>query len=158
VKQGRGDSTTGDGDRTQGSKQGGPANKRPSDPGGQGQGSPTAGGKKRSGAFNESQKSIGHTEEWWIKTLTKGGDLSTSDARDMVQSWESEYKKSGTIYFPTTAEEDDSAPGLADTVRRKKARLKTKYVIRREGLPDMEITKSEEDDEEPAQDRFNQNG
>ncbi len=158
VKQGRGDSTTGDGDRTQGTKQGGPHNKRPSDPGGQGQGSPTAGGKKRSGAFNESQKSIGHTEDWWIKTLTKGGDLTTSDARDMIQTWESEYKKSGTIYFPTTAEEDDSAPGLADTVRRKKARLKTKYVIRREGLPDMEITKSEEDDEEPAQDRFNQNG
>ena len=37
-KQGRGASTTGNGERTAGSKQGGPMNKRPSDPGGQGQG------------------------------------------------------------------------------------------------------------------------
>lgn len=145
AKQGRGDSTTGDKERNAGSKQGGPSNKRPSDPGGQGQGSPVAGGK-RSGAFNQSQKSIGHTEEFWVNKMTKDGDMTEDEARNIIKTWEKEYKKSGTIYFPTIVEEDELAPGLADTVQRKKNRMKTKYVIRREGLPDMEITKSEEDE------------
>jgi transposase-like protein len=152
VKQGRGDSTTGNGERNAGTKQGGPSNKRPSDPGGSGQGSPTAGGKKRSGAFNDSQKSIGHTMSFWIRKLAKDGDMTEDEAHNIVKSWESEYKKSGTIYFPTTAEEDEPAPGVADTVRRKKSRLKTKYVIRREGLPDMEITKTDDEDDEPGVD------
>jgi len=143
-KQGRGASTTGNGERTQGAKQGGPMNKRPSDPGGSGQGSPTAGGKKRSGAFNDSQKSIGHTEEFWVRKMTKDGDMSIDEAHNIVKTWQKEYKKSGTIYFPTTAEEEETPEGFAETVRRKKAKLKTKYVIRREGLPDMEVIKSEE--------------
>jgi len=146
-KQGRGASTTGNGERTQGAKQGGPMNKRPSDPGGSGQGSPTAGGKKRSGAFNDSQKSIGHTEEFWVRKMTKEGDMTEDEARNIVKSWEKEYKKSGTIYFPTIADDEEKAPdGLADTVRRKKSKGKVKYVIRREGLPDMEIVKSEEEE------------
>jgi len=144
-KQGRGNSTTGNGERNAGTKQGGPANKRPSDPGGSGQGSPTAGGKKRSGAFNDSQKSVGHTREYWVNKITKSSGVSDVEANVMVDTWESEFKKSGTIYFPMVVdEEDEKAPGLAQTVRRKKS--KTKYVIRREGLPDMEITKSEEED------------
>ena len=150
-KQGRGNSTTGNGERTQGAKQGGPMNKRPSDPGGSGQGSPTAGGKKRSGAFNDSQKSIGHTEEFWVRKMTKDDDMTVDEARNIVKTWEKEYKKSGTIYFPTTAEEEETPEGFADTIRRKKSRTKTKYTIRREGLPDMEVTKSEEEEEKPKE-------
>ena len=136
-KQGRGNSTTGNGERTAGSKQGGPMNKRPSDPGGQGQGSPTAGGKQRSGAFNSSQKSIGHTEEFWIRKITKDMNISDDEARNIVKTWEKEYKKSGTIYFPTIVEEDELAPGLAETVQRKKKTDKVKYSMRQEGMPDM---------------------
>jgi len=134
-KSGRGDSTTGDKERTAGSKQGGPMNKRPSDPGGQGQGSPVAGGK-RSGPFNESQKSIGHTRDYWIRKIVKNSNISESEANVMVSSWVSEYKKSGTIYFPTTTEDDDKSDGLVETVRRKKAIGKVEYIVRKEGLPE----------------------
>ena len=126
-KQGRGASTTGNGERTQGAKQGGPMNKRPSDSGGQGQGSPTAGGKKRSGAFNDSQKSIGHTREFWVNQITKSNKIDDTQANMMIDTWESEFKKSGTIYFPVTAEDDEQSEGLANTVRRKKE-PKTKYM------------------------------
>jgi hypothetical protein len=134
-KSGRGDSTTGDKERTAGSKQGGPMNNRPSDPGGQGQGSPVAGGK-RSGPFNESQKSIGHTRDYWIRKIVKNSNISESEANVMVSSWVSEYKKSGTIYFPTTTEDDDKSDGLVETVRRKKAIGKVEYIVRKEGLPE----------------------
>lgn len=143
VKQGRGDSTTGDKERTQGTKQGGPHNKRPSDPGGAGQGSPTAGGK-RSGAFNASQKSIGHTEDFWVNKMTKDGDMTEDEARNIIKSWEKEYKKSGTIYFPTIVEEDELAPGLADTIRRQKARKKTKYIIRRNTNNELEMEENDD--------------
>ena len=157
-KQGRGASTTGNGERTAGSKQGGPMNTRPSDPGGQGQGSPTAGGKQRSGAFNASQKSIGHTEEFWVRKMTKETDLSVDQARNIVKTWEKQYKKSGTIYFPTTVEEDELSPGLAETVQRKKKSGIVKYIMRKEGMPDMspqieeEVIKSKDDDEEQDDD------
>ncbi len=109
-------------------------NKRPSDPGGQGQGSPTAGGKQRSGAFNASQKSIGHTEEFWVRKITKDMDLSDDEARNIVKTWEKEYKKSGTIYYPTIVEEDELSPGLAETVQRKKRASKMKYAPRSEDM------------------------
>jgi hypothetical protein len=143
-KQGRGASTTGNGERTQGAKQGGPMNKRPSDPGGQGQGSPTAGGKKRSGAFNDSQKSIGHTEEFWIRKMTKEEDMTEDEAKLIVKTWDSEYKKSGVVYYPTIADEENTSAGLANTIRRQKGR--THYVPREEGLPDTNITKQDEED------------
>ena len=141
-KQGRGASTTGNGERTQGSKQGGPMNKRPSDPGGQGQGSPTAGGKKRSGAFNDSQKDIGHTRQFWVNQITKGTDIDETQANVMIDTWTSEYKKSGTIYFARTEENDEQAPGLVQNIRRKK-RGKVKYIIRRNKDNELEIERDE---------------
>jgi DNA-directed RNA polymerase subunit RPC12/RpoP len=139
VKQGRGASTTGNGERTQGAKQGGPMNKRPSDPGGAGQGSPTAGGKKRSGAFNSSQKSVGHTMPYWIRTLTKSGDMSEDEAVNIVKSWEYEVKKNGTVYYPTTQEVPIKG---VETVRKRKA--KTKYIMRRNSNDDIEMVREDE--------------
>jgi len=56
------------------------------------------------------------------------------------------------IYYPTIEKSEELRPGEVDTIRKKKSRLKTKYVIRREGLPDMEITKTEDEDKsEPPQ-------
>ncbi len=141
-KQGRGASTTGDSERTAGKKQGGPMNKRPSDKGGMGQGSPTAGGKKRSGAFNQSQKSIGHTREFWVNQIVKGTEISETNANIMIDTWNSEYKKSGTVYFPTIVDEDEDAPGVVQTVRRKKRKIK--YIIRRNSNLEYEIEKQQE--------------
>ena len=154
VKSGRGPSATGNKERTQGSKQGSPMNRRPSDAGSVGQGHPSPGGK-RSGAFNASNKSdrgIGHTEEFWIKKMTKDDDMTEDQARMIIKTWEKEYKKTGMIYYPTIEKSEELRPGEVDTIRKKKSRLKTKYVIRREGLPDMEITKTEDEDKsEPPQ-------
>jgi transposase-like protein len=143
-KQGRGASTTGNGERTQGAKQGGPMNKRPSDPGGAGQGSPTAGGKKRSGAFNDSQKSIGHTQDFWVRKMTKDENMTDDEARKIIKTWESEYKRSGVVYFPTIAGNESTSAGLANTVRRQKGRIQ--YVAREEGLPDGLINKAEDEE------------
>jgi|TARA_R110002033_G_scaffold87658_1_gene137787 transposase-like protein len=143
-KQGRGASTTGNGERTQGAKQGGPMNKRPSDPGGSGQGSPTAGGKKRSGAFNDSQKSIGHTQDFWVRKMTKDENMTDDEARKIIKTWESEYKRSGVVYFPTIAGNESTSAGLANTVRRQKGRIQ--YVAREEGLPDGLINKAEDEE------------
>ena len=141
-KSGRGDSATGDKERTSGSKQGSPMNKRPSDAGSVGQGHPSPGGK-RSGAFNASNKAIGHTQEYWLKKMEK--DMSADQAMMILKTWESEYKKTGMIYYPTIEKQEELKPGQVETVQKKKNRLKTKYIIRREGLPDMEIEKSEEE-------------
>jgi hypothetical protein len=146
-KSGRGDSTTGDKERTAGSKQGGPMSKRPSDPGGAGQGSPTAGGK-RSGPFNESQKAdIGHTKEYWVRKIVKSNNVNETEATNIISTWESEFKKSGTIYFPITAEDDDQSDGLVETVRRKKAIGKVTYLIRKEILDDISSDNISLDDE-----------
>ncbi len=150
-KQGRGASTTGDNERTAGKKQGGPMNKRPSDKGGMGQGSPTAGGKKRSGAFNESQKSIGHTREFWVNQIVKGTEISETHANIMIDTWVSEYKKSGTVYFPTIVDEDEDAPGVVQTVRRRK-KAKIKYIIRRNSNNELEMQEKEDKSSEGDED------
>ena len=62
----------------------------------------------------------------------------------LVKTWDSEYKKSGVVYYPTIADEENTSAGLANTIRRQKGR--THYVPREEGLPDTNITKQDEED------------
>jgi len=124
VGMGRGDSLTGSKETTP-QRGGAPFNQRPSDEGGTAQGHPSPGGKKNS--FNISNKEAPHTREFWINKLTKDG-TEIDMAVEIVDSWETTKRKSGTLYFPTTADVEPEDP----PVGRKPTNLKKIYIKREE--------------------------
>ena len=124
---GRGDSATGDSELLSGAKQGAPFNMRPGDPGAAGQGHPSPGGD-RSGPFNQSQKSVPHTEAFWLRKMTKEG-LSEEESRDIIKTWRSERKKGSGLVYYAEIQNEQVKPGQANTIRKQKS--KPKYVKRK---------------------------
>ena len=74
--------------------------------------------------------------------MTKEEDMTEDEAKSIVKTWDSEYKKSGVVYYPTIADEESTSAGLANTIRRQKG--KTHYIPREEALYD--ITKQDEEE------------
>lgn len=136
--QGRGDSATGEKGRV-GNEQGSPMKQRPSDEGGQSQGSPTPGGKKGE-KFSVSNK--GHTLEFWIKKFEENG-FSTDEVVEIVKNWYSEEKKSGKVYYPT---EENKTPETKKSVT---------YNVKRKDDGTIRVEKIETEDIPDKKTKFN---
>ncbi len=122
---GRGPGKAGSTDKTP-ARQGAPHNKRPSDSGSVGQGHPSPGGKQ-SGVFNQSGKSdssVPHSKEFWMETLVDKQGMTVDDAGEMINSWPSLERKSGTLYMANTVEEDPTPAKIG----RPPTKKKTKYI------------------------------
>jgi len=115
---GRGDSLTGDKERTPKSE-GSPMRQRPSDAGSAGQGHPSPGGK-RSGAFNQSQKA--HSFEFWHSRMIDDGWGSTAAAEEILR-WKTTTNKSGTLYIPNQVESEHPADFKDDVPKPEKPHL-----------------------------------